>query len=170
MAQITPEDAGGKAVVSFLDLIAFSEGTDTGLDNGYGVIVSGITGPHTFSEYSTHPFETRDPIVVRENPLLLSTASGRYQLLLRYWRSYKVTLNLLDFSPLSQDKIAIQQLKERGVLELLSNEDVVSAIDRASNLWASLPGNNYSQGGKTLDVLLEKWVQINGNQTMNLRS
>ena len=43
-----------------------------------------------------------------------STAAGRYQLLRRYYDAYKKTLGLKDFSPLSQDLIALQQIRERA--------------------------------------------------------
>ncbi|MCW0374263.1 hypothetical protein NB691_001097 [Xanthomonas sacchari] len=45
MAFITPEQAGGRSVVAFLDMPAWSEGTDNGkqptADHGYDVLVGG---------------------------------------------------------------------------------------------------------------------------------
>jgi len=38
-------------------------------------------------------------------------------LLARYFEAYKKQLNLPDFSPDSQDKIAIQQIKEQKALD-----------------------------------------------------
>ena len=48
-------------------------------------------------------------------------------------------LGLKDFSPKSQDAVALQQIKERGALPMIDG-DIRQAIDRCSNIWASLPG------------------------------
>ena len=114
-------------VAAVLDLVAYSEGTSTEpvtQNDGYDVIVTGedeIGGKvheEVFTDYSTHPFcvmPPRPPMIVRIGPPELeSTASGRYQLLARYYLTYKTQLGLPDFSPLSQDLVAIQQIRERG--------------------------------------------------------
>ena len=140
-------------IKSFLDLIAFSEGTSTSpitKNNGYDVIVSGVDGPEIFTDYSDHPFANRPPKIIRRDPLLESTASGRYQLLYRFWVVYKRQLQLPDFSPDSQDAVAIQQIRERKAIQMIADGDIPGAIHACSNLWASLPGNQYAQGGKTL--------------------
>lgn len=144
----------------FLDLIAFSEGTSTSSvtkNNGYDVIVSGVDGPEIFTDYLTHPFENREPKTIRLVPLLKSTAAGRYQLLHRYFDSYKSQLHLPDFSPASQDLIAIQQIKERRALDLIEEGNIADAVRSCSTVWASFPGNAYGQGGKSLDTLVEKF-------------
>jgi muramidase (phage lysozyme) len=162
MAAITAEQAGNEELVKFLDLIAFSEGTAGKMADGYGVIVSGIDGPATFTDYTDHPFANgRLPVVVRTKPSILrSTASGRYQLLYRYWRVYKAQLNLPDFSPLSQDKVALQQVRECRATTHIVNRNLGTAIMLCRNIWASLPGNSYGQGGKTLAELLEHYDSL----------
>src|SRR5579863_9314951 len=99
MAAISAEDAGGAALVTFLDTIAYSEGTSTSphsQNDGYDVIVTGVDGHHEFNDYSDHPFANGEPPIVIRNstPPLMSTASGRYQLLARYWTVYKQQLGL----------------------------------------------------------------------------
>jgi muramidase (phage lysozyme) len=160
MPVITAEQAGSSNITRFLDLIAYSEGTADNGDDGYNMIVTGSDGrKEFFTDYSDHPFaKGRTAKVIRHVPLLASTAAGRYQLLLRYWRSYQTMLDLPDFSPLSQDKVAIRQIHERGALIELANGDVESAIKLCSNLWASLPGNDYAQGGHSMQALLEHWI------------
>ena len=54
-------------------------------------------------------------------------------------------LGLKDFSPKSQDAVALQQIKERGALPMIDRGDIRQAIDRCSNIWASLPGAGYGQ-------------------------
>jgi muramidase (phage lysozyme) len=171
MAVITTEDI---RVNKFLDLIGFAEGTSTediSKDNGYDVLVTGydldvngqVVGKvheEIFTDYSTHPFDYRKPVVVRLVPRLLSDAAGRYQLMHRYWQPYKKQLHLLNFSPLSQDKIAIQQIKECNAYHLIVGNQIAEAIAACFRIWASFPGNNYGQGGKSLEVLLEKYASL----------
>ena len=45
-----------------------------------------------------------------------------------------------DFSPKSQDAVALQQIKERGALPMIDRGDIRQAIDRCSNIWASPSG------------------------------
>lgn len=161
MAAITAEQAGDVDLVRFLDLIAFSEGTSSSpvtKDDGYDVIVSGVDGHHRMTDYDTHPFATGRPaIVVRHVPLLTSTASGRYQLLLKFYRAYSAMLNLHDFSPLTQDLIALKQIKERHAYDHIMNGRIKEAIADCSNIWASFPGNNYGQSPHKIEALLEHW-------------
>lgn len=156
------------ALQSFLDLIAYSEGTATSpitQNDGYDVIVTGVDGPEVFTDYSDHPFATRPAKVVRRVPLLESTAAGRYQLLYRYWLVYKIQLGLADYSPASQDAVALQQIKERGAIDLVLAGNIQGAIEACSNIWASFPGNSYGQaGGRSMGELLDKY------QTLNVQS
>ena len=48
----------------------------------------------------------------------------------------------LGLLPLSEksDAVALQQIKERGALPMIDRGDIRQAIDRCSNIWASLPG------------------------------
>ena len=68
---------------AFLDMLAWSEGTDNGRqktrNHGYDVIVGG----ELFTDYSDHPRK-----LVTLNPKLKSTGAGRYQLLSRWWDAY----------------------------------------------------------------------------------
>ena len=70
---------------AFLDMLAWSEGTDNGRqktrNHGLSVIV---TGGELFTDYSDHPRK-----LVTLNPKLKSTGAGRYQLLSRWWDAYR---------------------------------------------------------------------------------
>lgn len=160
MAVITADQAGGESVVRFLDLISYSEGTSvhpmTKCD-GYDVIVTGLSGPEVFTDFTDHPFASGRPAnIIRRVPKLASTAAGRYQLLLRYWRAYQESLGLKDFSPLSQDITALQQMKERHAIPQILAGNIAAAIEACSSIWASFPGNNYGQGGHSMEALLAK--------------
>ena len=153
----------GPSIAAFLSLIAWSEGTSRSpltVNNGYDVIVTSVLGPAIFTDYSDHPFApqfNRQPIIVRANPLLESTAAGRYQLLYRWWVPYKVQLQLADYSPASQDAVAIEQIKERGGIALIAAGDIQGAIAACANIWASFPGNDDQQGGNTMAALLDQY-------------
>ena len=72
---------------AFLDMLAWSEGTDNGRqetrNHGYDVIVGG----ELFTDYSDHPRK-----LVTLNPKLKSTGAGRYQLLSCWWDAYRSSL------------------------------------------------------------------------------
>jgi muramidase (phage lysozyme) len=161
VATITAAQAGGEGVLRFLDLIAFSEGTSTHRltkHDGYDVIVTGVAGPEVFTDFSDHPFAGGRPAnIIRRVPLLISTAAGRYQLLFRYWRAYQASLGLRDFSPLSQDLVAIQQMRERHAIPMILAGNIQGAVEDCSNIWASFPGNAYGQGGHSMEALLGKF-------------
>ena len=96
-------------------------GTDNGRqktrNHGYDVIVGG----ELFTDYSDHPRK-----LVTLNPKLKSTGAGRYQLLSRWWDAYRKQLGLKDFSPKSQDAVALQ-IKERGALPMIDRGDIRQA-------------------------------------------
>ena len=149
----------------FLDLIAWSESTSIHpltKCGGYDVVVTGPDGPEIFSDFSNHPFaEGRPAKLIRPAhdgvAALYSTASGRYQLLLRYWRAYQGMLHLPDFSPASQDAVALRQIHEQGADAAIESGDIEDAVFKCANIWASLPGNTYAQGGHSADALVAQW-------------
>jgi len=155
----------------FLDTIAWSEGTSTNRltkCGGYDVVVTGPDGPEVFTDFSNHPFAQGRPAkLIRPAHeglgALYSTASGRYQLLLRYWRAYQGMLHLPDFSPSSQDAVALRQIHEQGATAAIEAGDIEDAIFKCANIWASLPGNTYAQGGHTADTLIAKWNETGVN-------
>ena len=159
---------------AFLSLIARSEGTSTHpltKNDGYDVIVTGDAadgdiGLEIFDVYEFHPFESgRKAKLIRVEPdALYSTASGRYQLELRWWLPYKAKLRLTDFSPASQDAVAIQQISERGGLAKIDSGDIAGAIKAVSNIWASFPGAGYGQPEKAVAQLLEWYDELLNSQ------
>lgn len=147
-----------KNLNAFLDMIAWAEGTSRikNSNDGYDVLVGG----HLFGSYSDHP-----RVRVRlesEGTILYSTAAGRYQLLARFFDSYKKQLNLVDFSPPAQDQIAIKQINEQKATLLISSGNISKAIQNCSNIWASLPGNNYNQPEKKIQELLDVYESKGG--------
>ncbi|WP_313425975.1 glycoside hydrolase family 24 protein [Stenotrophomonas rhizophila] len=161
MAKITANEAGGANVVAFLDMLAWSEGTDNGKqatrDHGYDVIVGG----QLFAGYADHPRVLVDLPKLK----IQSTAAGRYQLLRRYYDAYRKTLGLKDFSPLSQDLIGLQQIRERRALPLIQAGKIPEAIKAVRNIWASLPAAGYGQHEHKLADLLAMYRKAGGEVT-----
>ena len=62
----------------------------------------------------------------------------------------------------SQDAAALQQIKERGALPMIDRGDIRQAIDRCSNIWASLPGAGYGQFEHKADSLIAKFKEAGG--------
>jgi muramidase (phage lysozyme) len=138
---------------AFLDMIAVSEGTKGIGDDGYNVLVGG----DLFEGYADHP-----RTLVKLNAKLSSTAAGRYQLLARYFDVYKAQLHLPDFSPASQDAIALQQVKEQKALDDINAGQIGMAIEKCSNIWASFPGNDYGQHENSLNKLIAAYLVAGG--------
>jgi len=82
--------------------------------------------------------------------------------MLRDWAHYKGLLNLPDFSPSSQDKWAIQLIKERRALADIEAGNIVKAINNCRNIWASLPGAGYGQFEHKVDPLIKQYQKAGG--------
>ena len=135
-------------------MIATAEGTVNLGDNGYNVLVGGSL----FTGYADHPRKA----VYLPKYKIKSTAAGRYQILSRYYTFYKKLLKLKDFSPASQDAIAIQMIKEQGALQDVDEGRVDAAIKKVSNIWASMPGAGYGQREVASASLRKSFVDAGG--------
>lgn len=161
MARIRVQDAGGQNRVAFLDVLAASEIGDALLaltDNGYDCLVGSVPDmPLIFKSYARHP----NRIIVLA-PNLESSAAGRYQFLSRDWIHYRDQLGLPDFGPLSQDRWALQLMKEAGALEWLDSGAFDVAVGKCAHLWASLPSAGYGQHENSIAALRAVYVQNGG--------
>ena len=141
---------------AFLDMLAWAEGTSRipDSDNGYRVVVGGTL----FYDYSDHPRQ----YVYIPRYKISSSAAGRYQLLARYYDHYTRQLALNDFSPASQDTIALQQIRERGALKDIDEGRFADAVRKVRNIWASLPGAGYGQREQNLADLRQVYLDAGG--------
>lgn len=169
MPVITAAQAGGQNRVAFLSMITNSEiGPELikVTDRGFNVLV-GATPEHplTFPSYADHPNVF--------NAALDSTAAGAYQLLHRWWadqvlpsgkiqHGYKSMLNLPDFSPLSQDKVALQQIRECNALPYIDAGEFEHAVAACAHIWASLAGSTYGQHTNSLALLQSYYTAAGG--------
>jgi len=115
-----------------------------------------------FSAFSDHPFARGRAPKTINSAGLRSTASGRYQFLLRDWAFYKKQLSLPDFSPASQDAWAVQMIKECRALALIEAGLIASAVWRCASRWASFPGAGYGQPEHDLARLMGAYRAAGG--------
>jgi muramidase (phage lysozyme) len=143
---------------AFLAMIAHSEGTALIGDRGYNCLVGSTPQkPVLFDSYADHP-----RIKVRLRQDLFSTAAGRYQILARYFDAYKARLALPDFSPSSQDAIAIEMIREQRALPDVQAGRFDAAVAKCANIWASLPGAGYGQHENQLAALRDAFIKEGG--------
>lgn len=150
-------------LAAFLDMIATSEGTIGRGDDGYNLIVTGIDGKlELMQSYADHPFASgRAPKIINRAGLA-STASGRYQQMRRDWKAYKDLLKLPDFGPESQDRLAIQHIRECRALDDVEAGRFAAAVAKCKGIWASLPGAGYGQHENSLTVLQAAYTRAGG--------
>ena len=123
-------------------------------------------GGQTFSNMSDHPVLTGE---LRGVPLdslgpryagKVSTAAGAYQITVPTWKDVRQAgawgPYLVDFSNTSQDEAARRILIQCKALPYIEAGNVQGAVNQASSRWASLPGSQAGQGGRTMDFALAK--------------
>jgi muramidase (phage lysozyme) len=115
-------------VRAFLKAIAEAEGG--GYDFRYGAVRGKRNDPWRFTDFSTHPGPGRGGCV---------TAAGMYQETRATWREMAAKMGLDDFSPETQDLVAVEILRTIGVLDDIERGDLAAALDKASHRWSSLP-------------------------------
>ena len=176
-----------KLTACFLDLVAWSEGTDLSCptqNRGYTTIVEGVNGANSFTDFSAHPFASNRPLIVVRNalpveyeadpdnptgpprvihgaiPQLLSSASGRYQITLPTWREISERAGLHTFSPPSQDSAALTLITQCKANFSILAKSLPLAFQQVSNTWASFPGNLYGQPTHTPEELIEQYTKL----------
>ena len=152
---------------AFLDMLAVSEGTSTSKVtkcNGYDVIVIGTDGVHELiTDFSTHPFANGlRPSKVFNSKGEKSSASGRYQFMKKDWNHYRDLLNLPDFGAESQDKWALQLIKECRALPAIDAGNFDEAVYLCRKIWASLPGAGYGQHENKIEKLRNAYLAAGG--------
>ena len=91
-----------------------------------------------------------------------STGAGRYQLLFRCGMPTASSLAWKDFSPKVRTLWHCEQIGWAGANKVIDRGDIRQAIDRCSNIWASLPGAGYGQFEHKADSLIAKFKEAGG--------
>ena len=152
-------------IKAMLDVLVYSEGTGA----GYGTIVKGVVKSAPFNpdlvgktnvsitDFSKHP----QILVSVTGTGKDSTAAGRYQFLYKTWKYYGGDAK--DFSPRSQDLVAVYAFIKRKMVGSLLAGDVKKAINSGAPEWASLPMSNgksyHGQPVKSIEDLIRVYNQ-----------
>ena len=139
-----------KNLKAFLLMVQYSEGTAGG--NAYRTLYGG----GLFTDFSKHPNNRITKYGIT------STAAGAYQILFKTWDEIAKRLKLPDFSPVNQDKAAIELIKRRKALEDVMAGRFSIAIGKCRKEWASLPGAGYGQNENSLKSLLAVYQMAGG--------
>jgi len=115
-------------VAAFLKAIAAAEGG--GYDFKYGALKGRSQDPWRFRDTSTHPGPGIDG---------RTTAAGMYQITRPTWQHHGAKLGLRDFSPRTQDLIAVEILRSLGVIDALRQGRIVEIMPKVARTWAALP-------------------------------
>jgi muramidase (phage lysozyme) len=123
-------------------------------DSGYNVLYGATpSNPRTFSDYSTHP-NVWTPL--NNGTGLGSTAAGLYQINHPTWLDLCKQTGLSDFSPATQDAMAIQLITNKGALADINAGNFASAAVKLRPVWRSLPGA--TGGGNQPNNSMSQWI------------
>lgn len=123
-------------VQAFLKAIADAEGG--GYDFKYGAVKGRRNDPWRFTDFSTHPGPGYDGV---------TTAAGMYQINKATWQDHGARrMGLTDFTPQTQDLIAVSILRGLGVIDQIKEGDIESSLSAASKPWAALPMDRCQAG------------------------
>jgi muramidase (phage lysozyme) len=126
-------------VKAFLKLIRYCE-HHRREDPGVYYVLYG--GGH-FTDISTHPLPKAKQI--RDRYGEPHSPAGAYQIIFKTWKGLKERDIVHDFSPISQDKAAIQIIKDFSALEDVRHGDIQIAIPKLRGQWSSFPGGSQEQ-------------------------
>lgn len=160
MVRITSNEAGGANVLAFLQMLKHSEGTAGRGDDGYNVNVGG----QLFTGYAEHPR------IAVETRWGWSDAAGAYQLMAAIpgriktdtWDWASRAAGVRDFTPLSQDRVAIYLIARRKAIEDIKAGRLDAAVSKCAKEWASLPGAGYGQREQGMATLRAWYVEAGG--------
>jgi muramidase (phage lysozyme) len=116
-------------VSAYLKAIASAEGG--GYDFKYGAFKGKKNDPWRFTDFSTHPGTGLGGV---------NTAAGMYQITKDTWTDHgEKMMGLTDFTPATQDLIAVDMLRRNGTLDKIMNGDIAGSMSQNAPSWSSLP-------------------------------
>lgn len=137
---------------AFLDVISWAETGTTDFSSYSKLVFKG-----SFNNFSTHPKITSCKVVSGRR--ICSNAAGRYQMMGFNWDKLAPKLGLKDFSPQSQDRMALYFIQKKGAMEDILSGRFETAVCKLGGTWASFPCNNYRQYPKSMDILKQVYLQ-----------
>lgn len=110
-----------------------------------------------FDDFTRHPRIFESTTGGRQ-----SSAAGAYQIVATTYDSIAPTLGITDFSPESQDKLAIALIDRRGALDDIMAGRIRTAIADLRAEWTSLPGAAENNGRYTMERALAVYAKYGG--------
>ena len=153
---MTTDPIALKNRLAFLATIRAAEGTDKVDDpytTGYGYADLSGYGLDTHPAMNGWPgVKLPDPYckAAALSPGCVSTAAGAYQITKPTYLRLMARLKTTDFSPMTQDEMALELAREKGALSEIDNGNIVAAVAHLASVWASLPGSAAGQGTRTV--------------------
>lgn len=156
MPEIDPEitnrdDIFNPKIRAFLDTISITEGTTGPL--GYRTQYTGskFSGP-----IEKHPREMK--CSMSNGRRLCSDAAGRYQFLSTSWDHFGAKLGITEFTPTNQDRVAVELIRDKGVLDDILEGRLQKAFYALAPVWPSF-GENRQAVQMKMTFLLDTYQQ-----------
>lgn len=121
-----------------------------------------LYGGGTFSDFSKHPHAKVPFLNPKTGKMDYSTAAGKYQINWPTYLEISAFVSVPDFSPKSQDILAIALLKMIGAYPLLVAGDFNGAMERISKRWASMPMSTSGQRKISFAVAKNEFIKFGG--------
>jgi muramidase (phage lysozyme) len=159
--------AQDRNLAAFLQAIRAAEGTAG--PNGYRTLFGGSL----FDSFADHPRQAKR-FTDKAGRSLWTSAAGAYQFMavspipgggstrVDTWDRIKARLQLVDFSPASQDAAAIELIREAGALDDVMEGRFDRAVNKVRRIWASLPGAGYAQGERSVEFVRNAYTNAGG--------
>jgi lysozyme len=170
-AELSP-DQQERNLRAFLHMIRVAEGT-AGPDGYRALFGHTPARPRLFAGWSDHPRQAVQ-FTDQRGRRLWTSAAGAFQFMARSpipgggwttvdtWDRVRQKLALPDFSPTSQDRAALELIREAGALDDVMQGRFGQAVHKVRRTWASLPGAGYGQPERTMDTVTAAYVAAGG--------
>lgn len=146
-------------MAAFIATIRWAETGTSGYESYRKLVFNG-----TFNDFSTHPKIRQCALINAKN--VCSTAAGAYQMLDISWNDLQPDLGLKDFTPPSQDKMAIEYIRRNKAIDDVESGNFEMAACKVGKVWASFPCNDYYQHPRSVEELRNYYnkqlIQIQG--------
>ncbi len=93
-----------------------------------------------------------------------SSAAGAYQILWRTYVELCANYGFKDFTPRTQDLMALALFDQIGVLHAIRDGKMLQpeVMDKLNNIWASLPLSEYGQPTKSIELVTDTYIKAGG--------
>lgn len=147
-------------MAAILSTIRFAEGTAPA--EGYRALFGWRPGNgKTFSGYASHPKQFFN-YTNKAGTTIRTSAAGAYQITATTFDALVKKYGFTDFTPDTQDAMAIELMRERGAIADIEAGRFETAIRKIRPIWASLPGANVDQPERSMAYVKNAFLQAGG--------